>query len=291
MSVVLMSCICIILYLVGCKSNNGNEKQLAYINKILLNGLEELQYENDITYRKFIKNTQDAWKKERALKYKPIVDSLRKNTKEAIGFLDSIFLLVKNDFHYQISDTAINEVFARLQLYQIKLQNAFSGSSIVLGDKQFLSKLFLDSTVYPRNVFAEDFFSIRTKEATKATLSSLKSNIKLIEKQVLNYSYWATEPIIESYDHYSALVGQSTSVAQPNEEIQISAGIGSYSRAAQPKIIINNEHIEVDESSVAIYKFKAKSTSGKYIVPVSIEYVKHDGTRDTFNFKVNYKVL
>ncbi len=276
--------------MVGCKSNSSNERQLAYLNKVLLNDLENIQYENDIMYEKFIKNTQDAWKKERALKYQPIVEGLKKNTKHVIEFLDSIFLLVKNDFNYQISDTAINEIFVRLQLYQIEVQNLFSDSSVVFGDKQFISKFFLDSTVYPRNVFAKDFFSIRTKEATKVTLSSFENNIKLIEKRVLNHSYWATEPIIESFDYYSALVGQSTSVAQPNEDIQISAGIGSYSKAAQPKITIDGEHIEVDESSVAVYKFKAKRKSGEYIVPVIIEYTKHDGTRDTFNFKVNYTV-
>lgn len=93
------------------------------------------------------------------------------------------------------------------------------------------------------------------------------------------------------YDYYNLLVYQSSNVVRAGDPIEIIAGIGSMSRAAQPKITINGEAIELGADAAAHKKLRAVTKPGTYSIPVKAEYVNTDGIRQWMSKEVRYTVL
>jgi gliding motility-associated protein GldM len=85
------------------------------------------------------------------------------------------------------------------------------------------------------------------------------------------------------------LVGQSSNYVMPGQEIQITAGVGAYSKAAQPQITIGGTSQALDAEGRAVYKFNA-SGAGNHTVPVNVTYTKPDGTKESKTFNVEYTV-
>lgn len=77
---------------------------------------------------------------------------------------------------------------------------------------------------------------------------------------------------------------------QKGEIIEINAGVGAFSIKAEPNIVINGKHIDINSDGVAIYKFKSSSKPGKHYVPVSIEFIKPDGQKIKVEKKIEYTV-
>jgi hypothetical protein len=74
--------------------------------------------------------------------------------------------------------------------------------------------------------------------------------------------------------------------------MQIQAGVGAFTVMNKPEITIDNKKIQIDDSrGVALYKFKSPLKTGKYTVPVKIEYTDVDGTKKTVMGKVEYTVM
>jgi hypothetical protein len=71
--------------------------------------------------------------------------------------------------------------------------------------------------------------------------------------------------------------------------MEINAGVGAYSKAAQPKISIGGASMPLAEDGRATSKFKV-SGSGSKSVPVVVTYTKPDGTSETKTFDVKYTV-
>ncbi len=54
--------------------------------------------------------------------------------------------------------------------------------------------------------------------------------------------------------------------------MEINAGIGSYSKAAAPKININNKNLNIGDEGFATYRLKVSEDPGNYKIPVKISY-------------------
>ena len=72
--------------------------------------------------------------------------------------------------------------------------------------------------------------------------------------------------------------------------MEIMAGVGAFSKAAKPEIAFGGNTIPIDESGVAIYKFKASGTPGKYKVSVKITYIDQEGKEQMLSKDVEYTV-
>ena len=92
------------------------------------------------------------------------------------------------------------------------------------------------------------------------------------------------------FDKIGFLVGQSSTVLLPGQELKISAGVGAYSTAASPVIRINNRNIPVSDA-VANTTIKVENTPGNYAVPVDITYRNEDGEEKKATIKIEYRVV
>ncbi|HNP53555.1 MAG TPA: gliding motility protein GldM, partial [Ferruginibacter sp.] len=86
--------------------------------------------------------------------------------------------------------------------------------------------------------FTEAYFHMTPTVAALTLLSKFQNNIKNAENQVVTYCHNQVGAVKVVYDQFAALVGQSSNYVMPGEEMEITAGVGAYSKAAQPVISI-----------------------------------------------------
>jgi hypothetical protein len=75
----------------------------------------------------------------------------------------------------------------------------------------------------------------------------------------------------------------------PGEELVITAGIGAFSKAAQPTVSIDGANVPLNAEGTAEYKTKV-GVSGAGIKRVRISYAKPDGTTAVVEKEVKYTV-
>jgi len=137
--------------------------------------------------------------------------------------------------------------------------------------------------------FTQTYFHMTPTVAALTMLSKFQNNVKNAENQVVTYAHNQIGAVKVIYDQFAALVGQSSNYVMPGQEIQITAGVGAYSKAAQPQISINGAGASLDADGRAVYKFQA-SGAGSHSVPVNVTYTKPDGTKESKSFNVEYTV-
>ena len=91
-------------------------------------------------------------------------------------------------------------------------------------------------------------------------------------------------------DQYKPLIGQNTNYAMPGQEIIITAGIGAYSKAAQPSITIDGSNVSINADGIAEYKTTAGGP-GSYSKKVRISYINQATNQKEFkDVEVLYSV-
>jgi hypothetical protein len=124
-----------------------------------------------------------------------------------------------------------------------------------------------------------------------ASLSQFQNNICITENQVLTFlNNQSSGGCILRYEKFSAIATLSSTYVKQGGRIDISAGVGSFSTAASPKISINGNYVLLDENGVANYRLIAAKEPGKHIVPVKIDYTKPDGTITSESLSLEYVV-
>jgi gliding motility-associated protein GldM len=137
--------------------------------------------------------------------------------------------------------------------------------------------------------FTEAYFHMTPTVAALTLLSKFQNNVKNAENAVVTYCHNQVGAVKVVYDQFGALVGQSSNYVMPGEDLEITAGVGAYSKAAQPVITIAGSTIALDADGRAVYKTKA-SGAGSRNVPVNVTFTKPDGTKETKTFDVKYTV-
>lgn len=160
--------------------------------------------------------------------------------------------------------------------------------------KQFEATLPIDLAVPTsqegtKKDFTQTYFHMTPTVAALTMLSKFQNNVKNAENQVVTYCHNQIGAVKVIYDQFAALVGQSSNYVMPGQEIQITAGVGAYSKAAQPQITIGGTSQSLDAEGRAVYKFQANG-AGNHTVPVNVTYTKPDGTKEAKSFNVQYTV-
>jgi GldM N-terminal domain len=89
-----------------------------------------------------------------------------------------------------------------------------------------------------------------------------------------------------------AIVSQNSDYIKAGGNIEITAGVGSFYTAASPQITIQDKVFRSNTfDGIVKYKFKTPLKSGKYYVPVKIEYVAEDGRKQMVMQQIKYTVV
>lgn len=141
--------------------------------------------------------------------------------------------------------------------------------------------------------FQQIIMSVETnREFKSAFLNKIQNDIKVLENHLLSYCNAKIGNACGLiFDLYSPIVTQSRNFVKAGEKIEITAGVGFYSRASNPLIIINGKVVELQAEGFALYKFKAPTKVGNHTLPVTITYVDiNTGKKEALSKNIEYTV-
>ncbi|HUQ96801.1 MAG TPA: gliding motility protein GldM [Chitinophagaceae bacterium] len=133
------------------------------------------------------------------------------------------------------------------------------------------------------------YFHMVPTVAAITMLSKFQNDVKTSENKVVAFCHEQVGKVAVRFDTYAAIIGQSSSYVMPGQEIEITAGVGAFSKAAQPSVTINGSGAALGEDGAAHAKFSAGGV-GAHSVPVSIVYVDQEGKKQTITKQIEYTV-
>jgi len=131
------------------------------------------------------------------------------------------------------------------------------------------------------------YFHMTPTVAGLTILSKFQSDVKNSESQIIDYLRKKIGEVKVVYDKFEPLVGTNATYLMPGDELEVTAGIGAFSAAAQPKVYINGAIQPLNAEGTADYKTKVSSTG---TVNVKIEYTKPDNSIGVIEKAVKYTV-
>ncbi|HXB93837.1 MAG TPA: GldM family protein [Puia sp.] len=131
------------------------------------------------------------------------------------------------------------------------------------------------------------YFHMTPTVAALTILSKFQSDIKNSESQVIDYLHKQIGEVKVVFNKFEPLVGTNATYLMPGEKLVVTAGVGAYSDAAQPKIYFNGQSQPVGPNGTAESTITVNSTGVEH---VRIEYTNPDGSPGVINKDVPYTV-
>lgn len=181
------------------------------------------------------------------------------------------------------------ELLAKLQAYKQKM---ISIDPSLKGEvESFMQQINLNAPVTKsgNKSWENAYFHMVPTVAATTMLSKFQNDIKTAENRVVSLFHEQVGKVVVRYDAFAAIVGQSSNYIMPGQEIEISAGVGAFSRAAQPQISINGQGVAIGAEGQATLKVNGGGL-GKHSVPVVIRFMDQDGKIQTVTKNVEYTV-
>jgi gliding motility-associated protein GldM len=136
--------------------------------------------------------------------------------------------------------------------------------------------------------FTDAYFHMVPTLAGLTLLSKFQNNVKNSENQVTTYCHNQIGQVVVHMDQVGVLVGQSSNYVMPGDEITVTAGVGAYSSAAKPTIVIGGSSVPVTGGQGSITR--AVSGAGEQSINVSVTFMDENGKPQTKNEVVKYTV-
>lgn len=134
------------------------------------------------------------------------------------------------------------------------------------------------------------YFHMVPTVAALTILSKFQNDIRTSENRVVAFCHNKVGEVVVVYDTYTAFAATNSSYVMPGDEMEITAGVGAFSKAALPKITIEGSQVELSEDGAAHRKLTASASLGKHSVPVTIEFTDQEGKKQVIKKDIEYTV-
>jgi hypothetical protein len=288
------------VFILGCSSNS--DKESIVLNEVIAS-LEASNSSIDNSSQTFLNslkdNLTDPSTSEVAKIWKPRAEMVYNLSQGVFGYIKQIKdeLIEASTKREEKSfdeknKTAVNKILFtdnRGEHLIIKLKNLREDFFKVDSN---IRLAFQDSNFLPNEQSADYFFKGTTVLEALSFLTRMQNSIKVNENRIIAFCKNKIGHLDgpSMYSTYSAIIGQSSNIVKPGDKITIIAGVGAFSKAALPKIFVNNQLVEVDENAVANYVIKASNKPGNYTVPVKIDYIDDEGKKRILKQTIEYSV-
>jgi gliding motility-associated protein GldM len=133
------------------------------------------------------------------------------------------------------------------------------------------------------------YFRMVPTVAALTILSKFQNDVKTTENKVISFCHEKVGAVEVLQDAFAALAIANTTNALPGQEIEITAGVGGFSKKISPQITIGGQTQTVGEDGAVHYKFKANNL-GSNSIPVVIEYTDQNNKVQRITKTVEYVV-
>ena len=182
------------------------------------------------------------------------------------------------------------ELFEKLKAYKEQLLSIDPEMK-----KEIEVGLPLDLSIPPtsseagKNDWAYAYFHMTPTIAAITIMSKFQNDVRNSESKAVEFCHKQIGQVEIIYDQFQAFAGTNTQYLMPGEELVITAGIGAFSKAAQPSITIDGANVALNAEGTAEYKTRVGG-SGAGIKRVRISYAKPDGTTAVVEKEIKYTV-
>jgi gliding motility-associated protein GldM len=182
------------------------------------------------------------------------------------------------------------ELFEKLKAYKEQLLSIDPEMK-----KEIELGLPLDLTIPPtssdagKTDWAYAYFHMTPTIAAITIMSKFQNDVRNSESKAVEFCHKQIGQVEIIYDQFQAFAGTNTQYLMPGEELVITAGIGAFSKAAQPSISIDGANVALNAEGTAEYKTRVGG-SGAGIKRVRISYAKPDGTTAVVEKEIKYTV-
>jgi len=133
------------------------------------------------------------------------------------------------------------------------------------------------------------YFRMVPTVAALTILSKFQNDVKTTENKVISFCHEKVGAVEVIQDAFAAMAIANTTNALPGQEIEITAGVGGFSKKISPTITIAGQTQKVGDDGAVHYKFKADRL-GSNSIPVVIKYTDQNNKEQTITKTVEYVV-
>lgn len=147
----------------------------------------------------------------------------------------------------------------------------------------------IPTTPEEKEAWAYNYFHMTPTIASVVILSKFQNDIKNSEAQVVEYCHKEIGEVEIIYDEFAALANSNSQYLMPGEELVITAGVGAFSKAARPSVMVDGSSVPLKPDGSAEYKTTV-GNPGSYTKKVRISFTKPDGTTGSQEKEIRYTV-
>ena len=131
-----------------------------------------------------------------------------------------------------------------------------------------------------RRSWEETYFHMVPTVAALTILSKFQNDVKTSENKVVTFCHEQVGKVILRFDAFEAIVGQNSNYLMPGQEIEITAGLGAFSKQKVPDVFVGGTKVPLNEKGMAIYKTAAGGI-GEHTLEVTVSFTDQDGQAQT----------
>ena len=280
---------------------------------VIASGVAEQK--NEEIFKSFKAKLEDPTSREKAAIWEPKAQQARKISDELYNYIETLKSELKKEsglktvdgkeeFKEDDLDAATRllvqgapdgkgkgkELFEKLKAYKEQLLSIDPEMK-----REIEVGLPLDLTIPPtsseagKNDWAYAYFHMTPTIAAITIMSKFQNDVRNSESKAVEFCHKQIGQVEIIYDQFQAFAGTNTQYLMPGEELVITAGIGAFSKAAQPSITIDGANVALNAEGTAEYKTRVGG-SGAGIKRVRISYAKPDGTTAVVEKEIKYTV-
>src|SRR5439155_24750947 len=134
------------------------------------------------------------------------------------------------------------------------------------------------------------YFHMVPTVAALTILSKFQNDVKTSENRVVAACHNKVGEVIVHYDKYAAFAATNSSYVMPGDEMEITAGVGAFSKAALPTVTIDGVSVPLEDDGAAHRKLNAATSLGKHSVNVTVSFKDQEGKMRTETRPIEYTV-
>lgn len=140
-----------------------------------------------------------------------------------------------------------------------------------------------------QNDWKSAYFRMTPTIAALTILSKFQNDVKNSEAQIVDFCHKEIGEVEVVFDEFQAFAGTNSTYLMPGQELEITAGVGAFSKAAKPSVSINGAPVALGAEGTAVYKTTVNG-AGEKSVNVEVKFKKPDGTDAVLNKTIKYTV-
>jgi len=133
------------------------------------------------------------------------------------------------------------------------------------------------------------YFHMVPTVAALTILRKFENDVKTTENKIVTHLHEQVGKVEIIFDAFEAIVGQNSKYLMPGQELEITAGLGAFSKTKLPDIFIGGSKVATNEKGMAVFK-TAAGTIGNHTIPVKVSFLDQDGKPQEKSFNVEYTV-